>query len=136
MTRPTSPHQASRQHLQCSRIEHLTISQPIQPAIDAPGDGFKRAFISQGVVVSGGPKPRRRHARVLWLFQQFGLVDQIKAQRFAAGFVVAAAGDMNQATAAIFGAVPRLSVAEVDPALLSSLRGGWAPDFSHVFELI
>jgi len=42
---------------------------------------------------------------VLWLFQQFGLVDQVQCQGFAALQVVSPAGYLDQAAAAIFLAV-------------------------------
>ena len=35
---------------------------------------------------------------MLWLFQQLGLLDQVKAQPFAARHVVGRPGDLDQAT--------------------------------------
>ena len=71
---------------------------------------------------------------MLWFLQQFGVVDQVEVQCFAAVSVVGAAGDLDQATAAIFGAVARYAVAQVGAAFVSSLGWGRAPDFSEVLS--
>ena len=42
---------------------------------------------------------------MLWFLQQLGLLDQVKAQRFAARHVVGPAGDLDQAAPLILGTV-------------------------------
>ena len=72
---------------------------------------------------------------MLRFLQQLRVIDQVKAQGFAALGVVGPAGDLDQATAAILGAVPRLRVAKVSASFISGLSLGWAPYFSDVLEL-
>ena len=72
---------------------------------------------------------------VLWLFQQLRLLDQVKAQPFAARHVVGSASDLNQATATKLRTVARLVVAQITTSLVAGLRFGWPPDLFHIPEL-
>ena len=63
------------------------------------------------------------------------MIDQVEAQRFAARLVIGPASDLDQATAAILGAVPHHGIAQVCPALVFDLGFGWAPDLFS-FELV
>ena len=72
---------------------------------------------------------------MLWFLQQFGLLDQIKAQPFAARHVVGSAGDLDQATPSVLGAVAYYGVAQVFATFVSGLDSRWPPDFFDVFGL-
>ena len=118
--RPTSPHRASRQHLEGTGVQRLTICRAVLATVDALRDLVELASIGHGVEPPARPKPRCRHARVLRFLQQLGLADKVQAQCFAARFVVGAARDLDQATAAKLGAVARLGVAELSAAFVTS----------------
>ena len=72
---------------------------------------------------------------MLWLLQQLGLLDQVKAQPFAARHVIGPPGDLDQATAPVLGAVAGHGVAQVFAAFVFGLGSRWPPDFLNVFEL-
>ena len=72
---------------------------------------------------------------MLWLLQQLGLLEQVNAQPFAARYVVGPAGDLDQATAPVLGAVAGHGVTQVFAAFVFGLGSRWAPDFLDVFEL-
>ena len=135
MPRPTSPHRASRQHLERTGVQRLTIRRTVLTAIDAPSNRVELVRIGQRVQAPARPEPSRRHTRVLRLLQQFRMIDQVEAQRFAARLVIGPASDLDQATAAILGAVPHHGIAQVCPALVFDLGFGWAPDLFS-FELV
>jgi len=69
------------------------------------------------------------------LLQQFRLVDQVNAQRFAAGRVIGPASDLDQAVPAVLEAVPWHGVAQVRPPLVFQLRSGRPPDLAGVNQL-
>ena len=84
--RPTSPHRASRQHLEGTGVQRLTICHAVLTTDDALRDLVELASIGHGVKPPARPKPRCRHARMLPLLQQLRLIYQVEAQCFAARF--------------------------------------------------
>lgn len=116
-------------------MQRLAICGPVLAAIDAAGDGVEFVLVGQCVQPSGRPEPCGRQAGMLWFLKQFGVVDEVEAECFAAVSVVGAAGDLDQATTAIFGAIARYGVAQICAAFVSGLGRGRAPDFSYVLEV-
>jgi len=125
----------SNQHRHRTFPQLQPILLPIEPAIDAPGDLLELALVGQGVQSVCCPKPSRRQASILWLVQQLGLIHQVNAQRFTARRVVRPTGDLNQATPAILEAVTGYRIAQVCPALLTTLSRRRPPNLTDVDQL-